>query len=43
MQDLNISQLKLQVRDSYTRDEKMTTNFECNNDEDDINKDEKLK
>ena len=46
LQDLNINQLKLQVHDTYKKDEKITTNFEAINDEDVINKaylDEKLK
>ena len=45
MQDLNINQLKLEVHDTYRKDEKLTTNFEAVNDEDVINKsflDEKL-
>ena len=36
--DLNINQLKLEVLDTYKRDEKLTTNFEPTNDEDVINK-----
>ena len=46
LQDLNINQLKLEVHDTYKKDEKITTNFEPVNDEDVINKaylDEKLK
>ena len=46
LQDLNINQLKLEVHDTYKKDEKITTNFEAVNDEDVINKsflDEKLK
>ena len=46
LQDSNISQLKLEVRDTYKKDEKITTNFKAVNDEDVINKaylDEKLK
>ena len=46
LQDSNISQLKLEVHDTYKKDEKITTNFEAVNDEDVINKaylDEKLK
>ena len=46
MQDLNINQLKLEVHDTYKKDEKLTTNFEAVNNEDVINKgylDEKLK
>ena len=45
LQDLNINQLKLEVHDSYKKDEKRTTNFEPNDNEDVINKsylDEKL-
>ena len=45
VQDLNINQLKLEVHDSYKKDEKITTNFEAVNDEDVVNKgylDEKL-
>ena len=46
LQDLNINQLKLEVHDTYKKDEKIKTNFEAINDEDVINKaylDEKLK
>ena len=45
LQDLNINQLKLEVHDSYKKDEKITTNFEAVDDTDVINKgylDEKL-
>ena len=45
LQDLNINQLKLEVYDTYKKDEKITTNFKAVNDEDVINKgylDEKL-
>ena len=45
LQDLNIIQLKLEVHDTYKEDEKLTTNFEPNDNEDVINKgylDEKL-
>ena len=45
LQDANISQLKLEVHDTYKKDEKITTNFEPNDNEDVINKsylDEKL-
>ena len=45
LQDLNINQLKLEVHDTYRKDEKMTTNFKAVDDEDVINKgylDEKL-
>ena len=46
LQDLNINQLKLEVHDTYKKDEKLTTNFKAVDDEDVINKgylDEKLK
>ena len=46
LQDLNINQLKLEVHDSYKKDEKLTTNFEPTDDSDVMNKtylDEKLK
>ena len=46
LQDLNINQLRLEVRDSYKKDEKITLNFVAVDDEDVINKahlDEKLK
>ena len=46
LQDLNINQLKLEVYDTYKKDEKLTTNFEPTDDSDVINKaylDEKLK
>ena len=45
LQDLNINQLKLEVQDTYKKDEKITTNFQPVTDEDVINKvyiDEKL-
>ena len=45
LQDLNINQLKLEVHDTYKKDEKITTNFDPNDNEDVINKgylDEKL-
>ena len=45
LQDANISQLKLEVYDTYKKDEKITTTFKAVNDEDVINKgflDEKL-
>ena len=45
LQDLNIHNLKLEVLDTYKKDEKLTTNFEPVNDEDVTNKgylDEKL-
>ena len=38
LQDLNINQLKLEVHDTYKKDEKLTTNFEPSNNEDVINK-----
>ena len=38
LQDLNINQLKLEVHDTYKKDEKITTNFELVNNEDVINK-----
>ena len=45
LQDSNINQLKLEVHDTYKKDEKLTTKFKPINDEDVINKgylDEKL-
>ena len=45
LQDLNINQLKLEVHDTYTKDEKLTTDFEPTDNSDVINKaylDEKL-
>ena len=45
LQDLIINQLKLEVHDTYKKDEKLTTNFEPIDNEDVINKaylDEKL-
>ena len=45
LRDSNINQLKLEVHDTYKKDEKITTNFEPVNNEDVINKsflDEKL-
>ena len=45
LQEANISQLKLEVHDTYKKDEKITTNFEPVDNEDVINKgylDEKL-
>ena len=45
LQDANISQLKLEVYDTYKKDEKLTTNFEAVDNSDVINKgylDEKL-
>ena len=38
LQDANISQLKLEVHDTYKKDEKLTTNFEPVDSEDVINK-----
>ena len=38
LQDLNINQLKLEVHDTYKKDEKLTTNFEPIDNEDVINK-----
>ena len=38
LQDLNNNQLKLELYDSYKKDEKLTKNFEPNNYEDVINK-----
>ena len=38
LQNLNINQLKLEVHDTYKKDEKITTNFEHNDNEDVINK-----
>ena len=46
LQDLNINQLKLEVYDTYKKDEKITTNFAPIDNEDVINKaylDDKLK
>ena len=46
LQDLNINQLKLEVHDTYKKDEKITKNFEATVNLDVINKgylDEKLK
>ena len=46
LQDSKINQLKLEMYDSYKKDEKITTNFEPTDDSDVINKsylDEKLK
>ena len=45
LQDSNINELKLEVHDTYKKDEKLTTTFGAVNDEDVINKaypDEKL-
>ena len=38
LQDLNINQLKLEVHDTYKKDEKLSTNFEAVDDKDVINK-----
>ena len=38
LQDLNINQLKLEVHDTYKKDEKITTKFEPTDDTDVINK-----
>ena len=38
LQDLNINQLKLEVHDTYKKDEKLITNIEAVNNEDVINK-----
>ena len=38
LQDLNINNLKLEVHDTYKKDEKLTTNFESVDDLDVINK-----
>ena len=38
LQDLNINQLKLEVYDTYKKDEKITTKFEPSEDSDVINK-----
>ena len=46
LQDSNINQLKLEIHDTYKKDEKISTNFKTVDDEDVINKaylDEKLK
>ena len=46
LQDLNINHLKLEVHDTYKKDEKLTTDFEPTDNSDVINKtylDEKLK
>ena len=45
LQDLNINNLKLEILDTYKKDEKLTTNFEPVDNKDVINKaylDEKL-
>ena len=38
VQDLKIGQIKLEVRDSYKKDENLTTNFEPTDDRDVIKK-----
>ena len=38
MQDLNINNIKLEVHDTYKKEEKLTTNFEAVDDKDVINK-----
>ena len=38
LQDLNINQLKLEVHDTYKKDEKLTTNFDAVDNSDVINK-----
>ena len=38
LQDLNINQLKLEVHDTFKKDEKITTNFEPNDNKDVIDK-----
>ena len=38
LQVLNINQLKIEVHDTYKRDEKITTNFEPTDEPDVINK-----
>ena len=38
LQDLNINQLKLEIHDTYKKDEKITTNFEAVDKENVINK-----
>ena len=38
LQDLNINQPKLEVHDTYKKDEKITTNFETTDNSDVINK-----
>ena len=38
LQDLNINQLKLEVHNTYKKDEKITTNFQAVDDKDVINK-----
>ena len=38
LKELNNNQLKLKVHDTYKKDEKLTTNFEADDNEDVINK-----
>ena len=38
LQDLNINNLKLEIHDTYKKDEKLTTNFEPDDESDVINK-----
>ena len=38
VQDMNVNQIKLEVHDSYKKDQKLTTNFEAIKDEDLLNK-----
>ena len=38
VQDMNTNQSKLEIHDTYKRDEELTTNFEPSNEEDEINK-----
>ena len=38
MQDVNVNQFKLEIHDTYKRNEKITTNFEPIEDSDAINK-----
>ena len=38
LQDININQLRLEVHDTYKKDEKITTNFEAVDDKDAISK-----
>ena len=38
LQDLRINQVKLEVHDTYEKDEKLTTSFELTDDKDVVNK-----
>ena len=38
LQDLKINQLKLEIHDTYKKDEKLTTDFQPTDNSDDINK-----